>query len=130
MTEIPDCTFGDMSRALFALQEENKALRARLVEAMQVSNQHCFNHDKAARRLTTITEENETLRALLAMYETRANAAAQRYCGWSLAGKSAFRAVYPLRKLPRKIFAYPIVAASRLWFNELVGRNQRTGKRP
>jgi hypothetical protein len=70
MTEIPDCTFGDMSRALFALQEENKALRARLVEAMQVSNQHCFNHDKAARRLTTITEENETLRALLAMYET------------------------------------------------------------
>jgi hypothetical protein len=30
MTEIPDCTFGDMSRALFALQEENRQLRERL----------------------------------------------------------------------------------------------------
>jgi hypothetical protein len=30
MTEIPDCTLGDMSRALFALTEENKSLRAQL----------------------------------------------------------------------------------------------------
>jgi hypothetical protein len=27
---IPDCQLGDMARALFALTEENKALRARL----------------------------------------------------------------------------------------------------
>lgn len=30
MTEIPDCQLGDMSRALFALQAENRELRQRL----------------------------------------------------------------------------------------------------
>jgi hypothetical protein len=30
----PDCTLGDMNRALFALQEENKALRTQLRDAL------------------------------------------------------------------------------------------------
>ena len=30
MTTIPDCQLGDMSRALFALQAQNRALRDRL----------------------------------------------------------------------------------------------------